>query len=237
MRAVRAVAALIFAGSMAAVAQGASLRVAPVTLQLEAPQQATHLTVRNDGAAPMSVQARIYRWSQANGEDVLEPTDAVVVSPPIATLAPGAQSVIRVVRVARAELRGEESYRVLVDELPDPARARGGAVTLVVRHSIPVFFSAADRPHAVEWRAAPEAGGIRLSARNTGGRHLRIANLKLSAGGAVMAARDGLVGYVLSGASASWLIPATRAAGAGPITISAESAAGRFDAVAAPAAR
>ncbi len=37
-------------------------------------------------------------------------------------------------------MRAEESYRVLVDELPDPSRKKAGTVALVLRYSVPVFF-------------------------------------------------------------------------------------------------
>lgn len=232
-----AVAGLVLAAFMASDAAAASLRVAPVMLQMEAPRQAASLTVRNDGATAINVQARIFRWRQVNGEDVLEPTSDVVVSPPIASLTPGAENVIRVVRVRKDAPVGEESYRVLVDELPDPARARAGAVTLVVRHSIPVFFTAPGAPPSVDWRAAREDGAIRLTARNAGGRHLRIANLSLAADGLALGEKRGLVGYVLSGAEVSWVIPVTRRGSSGPISLTAESGMGRFDAIAAPAGR
>lgn len=228
---------LALGAALAADATAASLRVAPVLLQLEAPQQTASLSVWNDGPDPVDVQVRVLRWRQANGEDVLEPTADVVVSPPISTLTPGAENVIRVVRVAGAPVAGEEAYRVLVDELPDPARMRAGAVTLVVRHSIPVFFAAAGAPASVVWRASHEDGAIRLTAENAGARHLRIANLKLAAGGRALAVKDGLVGYVLGGASASWTIPSRDGGAPGPVNVTADSETGRIDAIAAPSGR
>lgn len=234
----RAFAALVILTMLAmTAAQAATLRVSPVLLDVRAPQQATSLRVWNDGASAVSVQVRIYRWVQRDGADVLEPTRDVVVSPPIATLQPGEENLVRVVRVSGAPVRAEESYRVLVDELPDPAAVRPGTVALVLRHSIPVFFGDAETQAAVSWRATPEAGGVRLIAANSGGRRLRIANLKLTAGGATLGERQGLVGYVLSGASAEFMIPLGRGGDAGPITVTAESETGRFDAVAQPAGR
>jgi fimbrial chaperone protein len=229
----RAVAAIALILALTAPGKAASLRVAPVLLDLPTPQHAASVNVWNDGAAAINVQVRVMRWRQQNGEDILEATDDVVVSPPISQLAPGAENLIRVVRVAKTPVAGEESYRLLVDELPDPASARGGAVALVLRHSIPVFFGLGGSTASVAWHAAPEAGGIRLTADNAGGRRLRVANLKLAHGNRVLASRDGLVGYVLSGQSASWLIPVSGGA-SGPISVIAESEVGRFDAVAAP---
>ena len=55
----------IEAAALAADAVAASLRVAPVLLQLEAPQQTASLSVWNDGPDPVDVQVRVLRWRQA----------------------------------------------------------------------------------------------------------------------------------------------------------------------------
>src|ERR1700736_5594855 len=97
---------------------GAQLHVEPVLLELSAPTAAGVLTLRNNDDAEIVVQTRVVRWSQSNGSDVLEPATDVVASPPFVTLAPGADYVVRVVRVSKQPVREEESYRVVVDQLP-----------------------------------------------------------------------------------------------------------------------
>ncbi len=109
--------------------------------------------------------------------------------------------VVRIVRVATTPVRGEESYRIFVDELLNPMAQQGGAaVNMVVRQSIPVFFcrrrrSAAGRP----WTVTRVNGGYRLTATNTGTTRLRVANLSIAdANGRVVGTQQGLAGYVLS---------------------------------------
>lgn len=223
----------ILAGSAIA----ASLRVAPVLVDIAQPGQTATLNVWNDGPAAINVQVRVMRWWQIDGEDVLEPTNDVVVSPPIATLSPGAESVVRIVRVTGAEPSGEESYRLLVDELPDAQGSKPGSVSLVIRHSIPVFFARGSSSANVSWRSSREPGGIRLTAENYGGRRLRVADLKLAAGGAKIAELNGLVGYVLGGSATSWLVPTEGPPPAGTISVTGDSETGRFDAIASPAVR
>ena len=218
-------------------AQAEALRVAPVLLDVAAPQQATSLKVWNAGSTPIDVQVRILKWSQVDGADVLEATADVVVSPPIATLPPGSESVVRIVRVSGAAVSHEESYRLLVDQLPDRQQPQPGVVSLVLRQSIPVFFTPGVETARVAWRARREGDKIRLIASNSGGRRLRVANLDLAASGRSVGQSDGLVGYVLSGASASWLIPLRATPAPGQMTITAESETGRFDAIALPADR
>jgi len=218
-----------------AIAEAASLRVSPVLVDLPTSSAAATLSLRNDGLKPLNVQARVYRWVQSNGSERLEPTDEVVASPPIASLRPRADYVLRLVRVSKTPIAGEASYRVLVDELPDPAARRPGAITLLVRQSIPVFFSdtTAAAP-VVSWSAALRGRSLVLTARNAGDRRLRISALTVSSNGQLLARNDGLLGYVLGGSTMRWTLPLRRAGSyRGPIEIVANTDAGPVRAKAA----
>src|SRR5215217_7487592 len=68
-------------------ADAASLQVTPLLVEVAAPGATSTLTLRNQGTQPVNGQIRVFRWTQANGQDVLEPMDAVVASPPMASLA------------------------------------------------------------------------------------------------------------------------------------------------------
>jgi fimbrial chaperone protein len=210
-----------------------SLRVAPVLLNVNAPTAASTIRVWNDANRPINVQIRVFRWTQVDGEDAYVQTKAVVASPPITALAPGGENLIRIVRTSKEPIKDEESYRLVVDELPDPARRQDGTVVLVVRHSIPVFFvdpqAAAARP---AWTARRQGAGYVVTVQNTGAKRLKISNLALTSGGKGVGRRDGLVGYVLGNSTASWFVPAIGRAhtGGSALTISADSEAGRFDA-------
>ena len=135
---------LVIAAAVTLAAQASShagtLQVEPVLIDVTAPGAASTVTLRNEGAAPINVQIRVFRWSQVNGKENLEPTDEVVASPPAVTLAPKGNYVARVVRVSKRPISGEESYRVLIDQLPEASQQRGNAVKLLVRYSIPVLL-------------------------------------------------------------------------------------------------
>lgn len=229
------VACLAMALALAAPSAAASLRVAPVALDLRAPTAASTIRIWNDAQRPINVQIRVFRWRQQNGEDVYEAATDVVASPPITTLLPGGENLIRIVRTVKQPVQGEESYRLVVDELPDPSRRQAGTVTLVVRHSIPVFFAQPDAPGASPtWSVERRRGGYVVTVRNDGAKRLKVSNLALSSGGTVVAQREGLIGYVLGNSSVSWFVPGTGRGGAsgGSVTITADSEAGRFDATA-----
>ena len=187
-------------------ALAASLQIAPVSLEIPAPGAAATVSLRNESTQPLSAQVRVFKWTQTNGEERLEPTNEVVSSPPTVTLAARANYALRVVRINKAPVANAESYRLLIDELPDPNRQKGGAVTLVLRYSVPVFFEspAAGGPR-IDWSVEKRGSRVVVTAKNSGDRHLRIAVMKVrDAKGTLVGFGNGLTGYVLAHSTMQW---------------------------------
>ena len=207
-----------------------SLQIAPVGLELLAPTSAGTLKLENQGTKTLEVQLRVFRWSQVNGQERLEPTTDVVVSPPVVSVAPQSDVTVRVVRLNKQKIVGEEGYRVLVDELPDPATRKNGVLSIVLRQVLPVFFrsQAAGSPD-VKWTIEKSGGKTFVSAQNVGQRKLRVSQLKLTDNnGRTAVVSKGLVGYVLGESSMRWRLPpeASSLATDRAITISAQGDVG-----------
>lgn len=197
-------------------AVSASLQVAPTTLTLQARQNADGLWLSNSGNAPVQVQLRVFRWTQAGNEDVLEPTRELVVSPPMQTLPPGGRQLVRVIRTQPVPPQGETSYRVIVDELPVEQDAKPG-LRFVLRYSIPIFVAPeSTEPLAPALRTqlvTLDDGNAAIQVSNSGTLHAQIADLGFTgASGAHEMIAAGLVGYVLPGQTMRWPLesPASR---------------------------
>jgi fimbrial chaperone protein len=214
----------------------AGLRVEPVLLELDAPAAASYLTLHNDNDTEISVQTRVFRWQQSNGADDLQPAEDVAVSPPIVTIPPGADYTVRVVRTAASQVRGEESYRLWIDELPDERRNWRAGLSILIRQSIPVFFRAPDlAAPSIDWSVRLASGQLQVTARNSGDERMRIAALSLrDASGHTAAFGRGLVGYVLGHAAMTFTIPhPPHGFGAGgAVSITAQGTSGMLDATA-----
>ena len=196
-----------------------SISVSPTTLDLVTSGEAgSSVTVTNSSTAPANIQARVLRWTQVDGKDRLDPTEEVAVSPPIIQIPPGADQVIRIVRLSQRPIVGEEAYRLLVDELPSSARLPATNVHLVVRQSIPVFFrspEAAIEPLSFEFSRGGNA--TRAVGINRGEAHQKITSLTIKDGHDIVRySKSGLVGYVLGRSSFAWNAPAM---GAGPASV------------------
>jgi fimbrial chaperone protein len=198
-------------------AWSSGLQVSPIGLTVLAKAQAEALWLTNTGNDTIHAQVRVFRWTQADGKDLLEPSRDLVVSPPMVTIAPGARQMVRVIRQVEPPADGiEGAYRVLVDELPVDAAKKEG-LTFVLRYSIPVFLSPRGDPTVKATlqatREGPASGGA-LRVRNSGTGHAQIADIvRLGANGERTVLKAGLVGYTLAGSAMAWSLPAAPAGG------------------------
>jgi fimbrial chaperone protein len=205
--AAEALAAVLFIPLAGLTAGAQSLSVLPVNIFFTPGQRATSLTVTNQGKSKIAVQIRAYAWSQKDGEDQLTATDEVVASPPLATIAPGASQVIRL--ILRQSPQGREAtYRILLDQIPPPAEP--GVVHFVLRLSIPIFAQPAIRSFAdVQFHLERNAGQIYLVGLNAGNLHESIRDIVLTASdGRKLKPESNASPYILSGITRRWHIAA-----------------------------
>jgi fimbrial chaperone protein len=194
---------LIFASSMKA----QMLSVLPVNIFLQPGDRTATLSVTNTSSKPTSIQIRSYDWNQSTGEDQLTPTDAVLASPPLVTIAPAATQVVRLV-LRRPAQQSEATYRILLDQIPGPAEP--GVVQMVLRLSIPVFALPASRvAPALHAHVEFSEGKWYLVAVNSGKSHEVLRALSvLNRSGQKFAADPRVSPYVLAGATRRWVLDA-----------------------------
>ena len=185
-------------------ASASGLQIAPTSLEMAAAGPAQALWLTNTGDHELRAQVRAYKWSQSQGKDALEPTQALVASPPMLTVPPGGRQLVRVIRTGQDGAAGEQTYRLLVDELPLEA-AKGTGVQYVLRYSVPVFIGVSGTPQ-LKWSGAPSKEGLELTVSNAGTGHAQIREVSLVGSGAATPIVPGLLGYVLPGATMHWTI-------------------------------
>lgn len=189
--------------------QAAFLQVSPVSLDLTAPAQTASVNLRNNGDRPVNVQVRVYHWTQSGGEDQLTPATDVVASPPATKLQPGTTYTIRVARTVAPVMAGEEAYRLVIDELPEVnLRRPSETVNMVIRYSIPVFFTERGAGAELRWEVRRDGGRLVVEATNTGQRHAKIADLTVASPSGQVSLGKGLNGYVLPGSTRRWIATA-----------------------------
>lgn len=220
---------VVLAGFLCAIAdlaEAQGILVSPVNVDMAPGQTAAVLTITNRNGRAVSFQVRGFAWRQGpEGEDELTPTDALLVSPPLGTISPGAAQLVRLV-LRRSPQGREAAYRILLDELPPPAEA--GVVRLALRLSIPVYSEPAGIvAPSLRWQIVTGQGHSWLEARNLGTRHETVRDVVLqTAEGSILPATSATRPNVLAGGVHRWRISGRRIPAPGAVVALTASAGG-----------
>lgn len=207
-------------------ANAATLTISPVSVVLDPGRTSAVLEVTNLEPAPVTLQARIYNWSQSDNEDLLAPTSDIIMSPPIATIPPGGSQTLRLLLRpgAKAITDRERHYRVLLDEIP-AVGAGSGRVSFAMRSSIPVIVkSPSPSSSRLGWHAARDGGGaVVITAINSAIAYDQIFALAaiLDDGTVHNGTLRGTNAYVLPQARRQWVVPGKHGSGSVRLRITA----------------
>jgi len=199
---------LSLALGMASASWAGSFQVNPIRIDLSGTKRSVAVRVTNTGTEGVVLQVSVMSWSQEEGKDVLTPTREVIISPPIATVAPGKEQIVRVGLRRAPDAHTELSYRLFVQEVPPPPKPGFQGLQVALRIGLPIFVEPRGGPAkpALIWTARlTDPNTIRLSLQNQGTGHIQISDVELSQPGQKepIAGRSGLA-YVLPGQSRQW---------------------------------
>ncbi len=159
----------------------ASIRLSPVSIEILNDQSASSISLYNQSNESTDLQVRVFEWRQNAGQDQLIPTDEIAVSPPFLKLQPNDSYNLRVVRINPAPVSGEETYRIIIDELPKPIdnRKADQGINVLLRSSLPLFVVNKDAITKLTWSIQQEQNTSSLMISNVGNRHALLNNLTL----------------------------------------------------------
>ena len=169
---------LLFLPSML---NAASIRLSPVSVEILNDQSASSISLYNQSNESTDLQVRVFEWRQNAGQDQLIPTDEIAVSPPFLKLQPNDSYNLRVVRINPAPVSGEQTYRIIIDELQKPIdnRKADQGINVLLRSSLPLFIVNKDAITKLTWSIQQEQNTSSLMISNVGNRHALLNNLML----------------------------------------------------------
>jgi len=212
-----------------------SVLIWPIDPVLEADQQASALWLENRGNEAANLQIRVFAWSQKGFEDQYENQRDVIGSPPVARIEPGQKQLVRLTRTREIPAGQERAFRIIIDEIPSaqtPTAKEGqtaAAIRFQMRYSVPLFAygqglwskddptrkrdpKSAGQPQ-LTWRKVTVGGASFVEVSNQGAVHARLTDVSFKQGTQNRALVDGLLGYVLPGATMRWPAPVQLPAG------------------------
>jgi len=215
----------------AASAAAGTFSVAPTRVEFDAGRRTAVVTLHNPDAAPLTVQASIVGWTQPGGEDSYAPTADIIATPPVFTVAPDSDQVVRIALRAAPAGDREIPYRIFFQEVPPAPKPGANTLNVALRIGVPIFVKARcdeTRP-ALRWAASRAAtGDITLTAENTGCMHVQVTGLSVQFGdGAFVPASA--IKYVLPGNRMMWTVTAPAGADIRQLHIQGESDRGEIN--------
>ena len=177
-----------------------SIQVDPIRLDFEPGTTSATLFVRNTGDAPAVLQAELNDWTMDETGERYSPTSALIVAPPVMTIAAGGEQVVRLGLRTAADPSRERAFRLFLTEVPPPPQPGFRGLQVAIRVGIPVFLrpvvKAAPR---LDWSAARTAPDkITVVVANDGVTHVRLLSIEASAAGAVLPPATPGPAYVLA---------------------------------------
>lgn len=216
--------------------QAANLSINPVLITLSNGQSIGALTLRNKGHQPVVLQVDVRSWNIESNRDRYGETDALIVTPPVFTVAPDQEQVVRVGLRHPAASDTEQSFRVFLEQAPatpansaNPDQAPTG-IQVTLRIGIPVFIAPGGPvKREVEWHAERlDDGHLRIEAVNRGNVHVQVQRLALLAQDNQPLSHNGDLMYVLPGSRRHWTLELPLSA-APPYRIKARTKAGELE--------
>lgn len=215
----------------AGTAAASTLNVAPIRVELSSATSTAVLTLRNQGDAPVVVQARPAAWSQPRDQDQLDDTRDILVTPPLFTIAPNSQQTLRIALLRKPDPSRELDYRLVLSEVPPVAAADGTALRMALRITLPVFVAApAHASPELAWQHhwLPD-GRLQVQAQNRGSAHIQILDFDVQSDDqSAQKLHTDTARYLLPGTTALWELPGATARRTGRILIHGHSDTGDF---------
>lgn len=155
-------------------------RVAPIRLDFDKGTKSGVITVSNDSAEKVHLQIKAAEWVQdAEGKDKYSDTSDLIYFPKIIILDKNEEKVLRT-GIKASSVEKEKTYRLFIEEIPQPSKGEGASVAVAIRFGVPIFI----KPEKEEARGEIEKiemskGALKAVVRNSGNVHLMIVSINI----------------------------------------------------------
>jgi len=162
----------------------AAYEVDKVRLFLSLSKPVDTLKVSNPGGKdkPVSLQTRLMRWTQKNGQDVYEPSNDLIVSPPMMRIPPKRTQLLRVGWRAPTPIQTEKAYRLYMQDISPFTPLSETGVRVKIKLGVPIFILPAAPIYRLNWKVDSLSGKtLKMTANNVGNTHVQVAFATLTA--------------------------------------------------------
>lgn len=158
----------------------ANFSVSPVRIFFDGKNRTSILTIKNESEEILTLQLRAYKWQQdEEGKDIYSPTKDIIFFPKIFKVQNDEEKIIRLGTKIPQGLK-EKTFRLYIEEIPEPRPVETTAVRILVKVGVPVFILPlkAETKGAIE-KAELLKGSLFITVKNKGNSHFIIRAVKV----------------------------------------------------------
>lgn len=186
-------------------ASASSFIASPTRFDLTPTNPMSILRLTNQGDNDLRLQIHVVKWSTDGRVETEVKTDDVILNPPIFTIKPGQQQFVRFGLRSVTQTDKEQSYRLIIDEIPDETAPKENVgLRTVLRVSIPVFISPLQKNMHVSWHLLKKGQQHILVADNSGNTHMRITRFVILDTNGTPRITNNDPAYILPGQRKEW---------------------------------
>jgi fimbrial chaperone protein len=158
-----------------AIARAGEWRVTPIRLDLGKDAKSGAVRVFNESEERLQVQMNAMEWIQdEEGKDRYEETGDILFFPRIMLFDKKEEKILRA-GIKIPAIEKEKTYRLFIEEIPGPGKAKGANIAIAIRFGVPIFV----RPLKEDLRGevvgvGMSTGTLRVPVRNSGNIHFLI---------------------------------------------------------------
>jgi fimbrial chaperone protein len=159
----------------------ANFSLNPIRVYFDDSSKTNILSITNNSDEKISVQLRAYTWSQnEKGENEYALTRDIVFFPKIANIIKGEKKIVRLgTRVPQG--KQEKTYRLYIEEIPNPDKTDNTAVNIVMKIGVPIFLAPVKaEPKGLVKEMSMDAGSFHAKLINDGNVHFILRAINVS---------------------------------------------------------
>ena len=163
------------------------------------------LRLTNNGESDLRLQVHAVKWGSDGYNETQVDTDDIILNPPVFMLKPGQQQFMRFGLRSVVPTATEQSYRLIVDEIPDETSVgKSVGIRTALRISIPVFIDPVQKDARVTWHLIRKENRYVLVCDNSGNTHLKINGFIVSDDKGVPVVRNSDPAYIMPEQRKEW---------------------------------
>lgn len=150
-------------------------KVSPIRIDLDKNAKSGVVNIVNEGTERLTVQMKAMEWTQnAEGKDVYTETEDIIFFPKVMTVEAKEDRILRA-GIKIPAVAKEKTYRLFVEEIPEPKKSEGVNVAIAIRFGVPIFVKPLKaEPKGEIQKIEFSKGLVSATVKNSGNIHFMI---------------------------------------------------------------